>query len=42
MQQAREAVSSANANPREAGDRAGDALDALNSAAPACSGPAGT
>jgi hypothetical protein len=33
MQQAREAVSSANANPREAGDRAGDALDALNSAA---------
>jgi len=33
MQQARDAVSSANANPREAGDRAGDALDALNSAA---------
>ena len=30
MQQAREAVSSANANPREAGDRAGDAVDALN------------
>ena len=33
MQQARDAVSSANSNPREAGDRAGDALDALNSAA---------
>ena len=33
MQQARDAVSSANANPREAADRAGDALDALNSAA---------
>jgi hypothetical protein len=33
MQQARDAVSSANANPREAGDRAGDAVDALNSAA---------
>jgi hypothetical protein len=33
MQQARDAVSSANANPREAGDRAGDALDALNAAA---------
>ena len=33
MQQARDAVSSANANPREGGDRAGDALDALNSAA---------
>jgi hypothetical protein len=33
MQQARDAVSSANSNPREAGDRAGDALDALNFAA---------
>lgn len=33
MQQARDAVSSSNANPREGGDRAGDALDALNAAA---------
>jgi len=33
MEQAREAVSTANANPREAADRAGDAVDALNVAA---------
>ncbi len=33
MQKARDAVGSANPNPREGGDRAGEALDALNAAA---------